>query len=87
MYKAHRDNRFEYAHDVVFFIERHQCRTCVFRNTDDPEYPMCYEIGGSIVAEMPVKELEDQGNNGIYCTKFKEGTPTPGQTEGQESLF
>jgi hypothetical protein len=86
MYRAHRDYRFEYAHDVIYFLEEHQCGTCVFRN-DDPEMPMCFEIAGAIVTEEPVAEIQDMDDQGVWCQKYKEGTPTPPQVEGQEELF
>lgn len=88
MYTAHRDHRFYYAIDVVEFIEERQCKTCIFKNQDNPEeMPMCLEISGSIVTEMPIEELIDQGEDGIHCSKYLPGPPTPPQVEGQETLF
>jgi len=85
-YTAHRNHRFQYAHEVIEFIEAGQCFDCVFRN-DDPEMPMFHEIAGSIVTEMPVEELEDVGNDGIVCTKYRQGDSTPSQVLGQLELF
>jgi len=82
-YTTHRDHRFGYFHELLEFIEAGQCFDCVFRN-DDPEMPMCHEIAGAIVTEMPV---EDVGNDGIVCTKYRQGDSTPPQVLGQLELF
>lgn len=85
MYKPRRDYRFEYVTDAINFIEEQQCGTCVFR--EEGEFPMCLEISGQIILEKPVPEIEDMDGQGIWCQKYKEGTPTPPQVKGQEELF
>jgi len=91
MYKPVRDYRFEYAEDAINFIEKHQCGNCIFRRTDqdaiDYDYLMCAEISISISLEEPVEEIDDLGSNGLSCTKYRNGDPTPAQVDGQEELF
>jgi hypothetical protein len=85
MYRPHRDGRFEYVTDVINHLEEEQCNTCVFR--EEGEYPMCLPISGQIILEEPVEEINDLGRDGLICTKYRNGTPTPEQVEGQEELF
>lgn len=87
MYRPQRDHRFEYVHDAIHFIEQYQCGACVFRRTDDEEYPMCFEVSGTFYLEEPMEEIDDLGNDGLTCKKYKPGDPTPDQVIGQESLF
>lgn len=87
MYKPHRDHRFEYLWDMMSFIEDNQCRTCVFRRTDDEDYPMCFEISGLLIEEEPVEQIDDIGELGLSCTKYRNGEPTPQQVDGQGELF
>jgi hypothetical protein len=86
MYKPHR-GRFHYIHEAIFFLEDKQCGTCVFRNTEDPDYPMCVELGGQFFMEEPMPEIVDPGNEDIVCTKYRQGDPTPPEVEAQEALF
>lgn len=81
MYTPHRDSRFEYVWDVMQFIEENQCRNnCAFSKLNDhdedkshaEEYPMCYEIEGAIILEEPVAALDDHGDDGVVCTKFRD---------------
>jgi hypothetical protein len=71
MYTPTRDYRFEYASQAIAFIELRQCHTCLFKE-NSTDYPMCYEIAGSIVMEQPVEDIDDRGNEGIVCTKYEE---------------
>lgn len=87
MYTPHRDERFEYVFEAMSHVEEKQCETCVFRRTDDPDYPMCFEISGQFILELPVEEINDLGSDGLACTKYRPGNPTPEQVEGQEELF
>jgi hypothetical protein len=86
MYTPHR-GRFYYIDEAINFLEEKQCRTCVFRNTEDPEYPMCLELSGTFYLEQPMPEIVDPGDEDIVCIKYKQGDPTPPQVEGQEELF
>lgn len=85
MYKPRRDDRFEYVTDAINFIEEEQCGTCVFR--EEGEFPMCLEISGNLIIEEPVEEISDLGSAGLFCTKYRNGDPTPPQVDGQEELF
>ena len=70
MYRAHRDYRFEYAHDVVQFIEAYQCHNCAFRQADN-EDPMCDEIAIGLLMEEPLEALDDRGEHGVVCTRYR----------------
>lgn len=70
MYTAHRDYRFEYAHDVVHFIEEYQCGNCAFRKTDD-EDTMCDEIAIGLLLQEPLADLDDKGDAGVVCTRYR----------------
>lgn len=86
-YTAHRDYRFEYAVDVIEFIEERQCVTCKFQ-FDDPSIPMCWEISSDILVQEPVEELDDLGNDGIVCRKYELLPPEPETVdEDQLKLF
>jgi hypothetical protein len=79
MYKPGRDGRFYYLWEVANFIEENQCKGCAFSKLQDPdeshehakEYPMCYTVEGKLIAEEPVEELDDRGNDGIVCNVFR----------------
>jgi hypothetical protein len=32
---------------------------------------MCYTVEGKLIAEEPVEELDDRGNDGIVCNVFR----------------
>lgn len=85
VYTPQRDRRFEYVTDAISWLEESQCNTCVFR--EEGEFSMCLKISGQMILEEPVEEIDDQGDNGLLCTKHRDGTPTPPQVEGQEVLF
>lgn len=85
MYVPKRDYRFEYVTEVMAHVEENQCVSCVFR--EEGEYPMCLPIAAKITLEEPVEEINDLGSSGLSCTKYRNGTPTPAQVEGQEELF
>lgn len=85
MYKPQRDYRFYYVDEAIRHIEDLQCVACVFRESG--EFPMCLPISGQIITEQPVKEINDLGSDGLVCTKYRNGDPTPEQVEGQETLF
>ncbi len=85
MYIPRRDYRFEYVTEAMEFVEVQECSTCVFR--EEGEYPMCLPIAAKMTLEEPVEEINDLGDDGISCTKYKQGDPTPPQLEGQEKLF
>lgn len=85
-YTPHR-GRFYYIDEAINFLEEKQCGTCIFRNTEDLEYPMCHEIGGSFFLEEPMPEIVDPGNEDIVCIKYNIGDPTPSEVERQEELF
>lgn len=81
MYTPHRDGRFHYLWDLMEFIEDNQCRkNCAFSKLNDPdtaadhanEYPMCYEIEGAIITEEPVADLDDHGDDGVVCTRYRD---------------
>lgn len=69
-YRARRDYRFEYVWDVMEFIEENQCGTCAFKS-DRPDYPMCFEIEGELISEEPVPALDDRGDEGVVCTRYR----------------
>ena len=87
MYRPHRDERFYYVWEAMHHLEENQCNTCVFKNTGDPDYPMCLPISGQFILEEPVEEINDLGSDGLVCTKYRNGEPTPEQIEGQGELF
>lgn len=86
-YTPHRDPRFEYVHEAIEFIEETQCRVCVFRRTDDDDYPMCFPVSGDFYLEEPMDYITDLEDQGLVCQKFKVGNPTPTEVEGQGELF
>lgn len=86
MYIPKRDSRFEYVHEALFFIENNQCETCVFRQLDDEEMPMCLEISGKFFLEEPIVEVDDLGSDGIVCTKYRD-EELASQERDQSTLF
>lgn len=68
MYKAHRDYRFEYAHDVIHFIEEEQCYDCAFRNEGGDM--MCDSIAIGLLLEKTLEDLDDRGEDGVVCTAY-----------------
>ena len=70
-YTAKRDNRFEYVWDVMSFIEANQCWSCAFKSDRDG-YPMCGEIELPLMEEKPVEALDDAGDDGVVCTKYRD---------------
>lgn len=70
MYTARRDYRFEYVWDLMKFIEDEQCHDCAFKSDRD-EYPMCFEIEAELISEQPVPALDDKGDDGVYCTRYR----------------
>lgn len=95
MYTPHRDGRFHYLWDLMQFIEREQCRSCMFSKLNDPdedkdhaeEYPMCYEIEGAIITEEPVEALDDRGTDGVVCTRYKNRVLAEEEHPDQGRLF
>ena len=93
-YKPHREYRFHDIWDLIHFIEENQCEACYFRKNPHEhdlqfatDYPMCYEIEGSIMSEEPVEELDDAGDSGVVCKRFKLGDPQPPDDPHQLSLL
>lgn len=75
-YVPKRDYRFEYIYDAINFVEEYQCKTCRFRKEDNDEDPMCYEVEAAVIAEDgPVEALDDIGEHGVVCVKYREGNP------------
>jgi hypothetical protein len=76
-YTPSRDYRFEYIHDAIHFIEENQCRSCTFKKdtaTDGlhaVDYPMCYEVEGEFYLEEPMDIIDDRGDAGIVCLKYR----------------
>ncbi len=68
-YQPKRDQRFHYVADVIVFIEERQCIDCVF--SENPEEPMCTEIVVDLFLEKPVEALDDRGDDGVVCTKYR----------------
>ena len=65
MYKPRRTDKFEYAADVIQFVETFQCRVCLFQ---EPEGPMCSEAALNILLEEPVDFMDEIG--GVpFCKK------------------
>ena len=72
MYQPKRDYRFEYMHEALNHVEDNQCRECVFRKPDPNAYgPMCVEIEAQFIMEEPIIEIDDLGDSGLHCTKFR----------------
>lgn len=86
MYKPGRDHRFEYATDVMDFIESHQCISCAFQS-DREGYPMCFEIEADIFEEEPVADLDDRGDDGVVCTRYRHAELAEQEHESQGRLF
>ena len=83
IYKPHRDRRFEYVWEAISFIERNQCVTCKFSKIGDEdwpdqehanEYPMCGQIEGEFITEVPIPAIEDRGDDGLFCTIYVQKT-------------
>jgi len=71
VYKPSRDYRFYYAHEALQFVEEMQCKACGYKETDDPNMPMCLEISSKFMLEEPIEEVDDMGDDGLVCTKYK----------------
>lgn len=70
-YIPRRDYRFEYLTEVMDFVEERQCHDCAFKSDRD-DYPMCFEVEGELFAENgPVEALDDLGDEGVVCTRYK----------------
>lgn len=87
MYKPHRDGRFHYIHEAIHFVEEMQCKGCGFKETDDPDMPMCLEVSGKFIMEEPVEEIDDLGNDGIRCTKYRSKDLLEQEHPDQSKLF
>lgn len=74
MYTPHRDERFYYVHEALQFVEEMQCKACLFKETDDPDMPMCMETSSKFIMEEPIVEVDDHGDDGIVCTKYQPTT-------------
>lgn len=72
-YRAHRDERFEYAEDVIRFIEKRQCGSCRFKQKGGDDV-MCADIAVAITLEEKVKCLDDLGDKGVVCRKYEKDT-------------
>lgn len=78
-YTPKRDEKFYYIWDLMNYIEEKQCKTCSFSKiVQDPdnephssEYPMCFEIEAEIIAEQPVEALDDAGDGGVVCSRYR----------------
>ena len=57
MYKPRRTDKFEYAAEVIEFVEDRHCHSCVFAVEDGG--PMCYEASVNILLEEPVDFMEE----------------------------
>jgi hypothetical protein len=69
-YIPRRDGRFEYLTDALAFIEERQCGDCVFQFARDGFY-MCGEIEAKVFAEQPVLEINDLGDEGLFCKLYQ----------------
>lgn len=85
-YTPRRDQRFHYIWDVMKFVEERQCMSCAFKS-DRPDYPMCGEIELELIEEKPVEALDDLGDDGVVCTKYREATLTEQEHPSQHRLF
>jgi hypothetical protein len=81
-YRPHREVRFHDLWDLIHFIESNQCEACRFRKSPydfDPnfatEFPMCPEVEADVISEEPVEALDDMGDQGVVCSRFKQGDP------------
>jgi hypothetical protein len=71
MYKPHRDSRFEYVWEVMEFIETRQCVTCAYKAGLE-ETPMCGPIENELIMEKPVADLDDVGDDGVVCRRYRD---------------
>lgn len=85
-YIPKRDYRFEYLWDVMSFIEENKCHDCAFKS-DRPDYPMCFEIEAEIIDEKPVAALDDQGDDGVVCTRYRNEVLVEQEHPDQLRLF
>lgn len=69
MYKPRRDHRFEYVADVLHFIEINQCRGCAFSGSN---FPMCDEIAIGLMLEHTIPDLDDLGDDGVVCRRYRD---------------
>lgn len=86
MYEPKRDHRFEYIWDLMGFIEDNQCGTCAFKS-DRPDYPMCGEIEAAVIEENEVPDLDDLGDDGLVCRRYREETLEEESHPDQSTLF
>lgn len=70
-YTPKRDYRFEYVGDVITFIEEYQCKGCAFMNDRGDGMFMCPEIEGELILEKSVPDLDDRGEHGVVCTRYR----------------
>ena len=68
-YIPRRDYRFEYVGEAMVHIENKQCLKCIHK-MDDPDYPMCFDVGAFFFNEEPVPMVDDLGDAGLNCRKF-----------------
>ena len=71
MYIPRRDSRFEYIWELLSHVEERQCNDCFFKS-DREGYPMCGEVEAQVIEEGPVVELDDRGEHGVVCTKYRD---------------
>lgn len=93
-YTPRRDERFGDLWQLLHFIEDNQCEACRFRKSPydfdaqfAEEYPMCPEIEAELISEHEVKDLDDKGQDGVVCTRFKLGDPPSPEDPHQLTLL
>lgn len=72
--------------DLIEYIEAGQCFDCAFK-TDVAEYPMCNTVMVPLVDMEPVEVLDDKGDDGVVCTRYRHAELAEQEHESQGRLF
>lgn len=83
MYEPRRTERYYYVADLIEEIEEEQCNSCKFKNTDDPDMPMCLDLSGQAVLELPVDEWTEDEYGKAVCIKYEYASPSHVRQEEQ----
>ncbi len=71
-YTPHRTMRFEYATELIEYIEQRQCRRCD-HGTGPDEYPMC-ELAGVALDCDPIEVWDEVAPDVVVCRRGPEPT-------------
>lgn len=67
MYRPRRTTRFDHAIDLINYVEKRQCWSCVHR-AKAPE-PMCTEAAGFAITEQPIEFWDEPKPDEPTCTR------------------